>query len=153
MLCLYIRYQYKTNNFMQQNGTLTSVALAAITSFLFLSLFSCNDTPCRELSGRWSNREGQSFYFEPDGKALWLVRFGSQVDTFVMEYRYDCKKQPVQLDLSGFQTGPLSGKTLYGILEWNSDSSFRFDAEAGIGPESRPLTFETDQTQKFFREK
>lgn len=138
---------------MQQNGTLTSAALAVIASLPLLSLFSCNGTNCRELNGRWSNREGQSFYFEPNGKALWLVRFGSQIDTFAMEYQYDCKKQPAVLDLSGFQTGPLSGKTLYGILEWNSDSSFRFDSEAGIGPDVRPLTFETDQTQKFYREK
>lgn len=138
---------------MQQNGTLSRAALTVGASLLFLSLFGCDDTPCRELGGRWSNREGQSFYFEPDGKALWLVRFGSKIDTFIMEYRYDCKKQPAHLDLSGFQSGPLSGKTLYGILEWNSDTSFRFDAETGIGPEARPGQFNTEQTQKFYREK
>lgn len=111
-----------------------------------------SSSSCRELSGRWTNREGQSFYFKPDGQALWLVKFGSQTDTFTMQYRYDCGPKPAELDLSGFKTGPLSGKTLFGILEWNSDSSFRFDSEAGTGPEVRPATFENDQTQKYFKE-
>lgn len=138
---------------MQQNDTLLRAAAALIAAVPVLFLTACNaPSSCRELGGRWANREGQSFYFEPGGKALWMVRFGSKVDTFVMEYRYDCKKQPAHLDLSGFQSGPLSGKTLYGILEWNNDSSFRFDAESGISPDVRPATFNTEQTQKFFKE-
>lgn len=138
---------------MQQTGTLLSAALTAIVLFPILSVFGCSDPPCPELSGRWTNREGQSFYFKPDGKALWLVRFGSQIDTFTSDYRYDCKTKPAELDFSGFQSGPLSGKTLFGILEWNSDSSFRFDSEAGTDAQIRPTAFETDQTQKFYREK
>ena len=152
MPCLFIRYLYKTNDFMQQNGTLLSAASTAIALLPFLCFFGCSEPNCRELKGRWTNREGQSFDFQPNGNALWLVRFGSQIDTFTMEYRYDCKKQPIELDLSGFKTGPLSGKTLFGILEWNSDSSFRFDAEAGIDPAARPAAFNTEQTQKFYRE-
>ena len=136
---------------MQQNGISPGVAVAILALVQLIFCVRCTEPPCRELNGQWTNREGQSFYFQENGKALWLIRFGSQVDTFPMEYRYDCKKQPAELDLSGFQTGPLSGKTLFGILEWNTDSSFRFDAEAGNRPEIRPQTFETDQTQKFYR--
>ncbi|TNE50726.1 MAG: hypothetical protein EP344_17195 [Bacteroidetes bacterium] len=138
---------------MQQNSVHLLVAPAAMVVLLCLPLLGCGDSGCQSLSGKWSNREGQAFYFKPDGKALWLVRFGSQVDTIAMEYRYDCQKTPVELDLSGFNSGPLEGKTLFGILEWVSDTSFRFDAEAGPGPEVRPATFESEETQKFFQEK
>lgn len=138
---------------MQQIYTRFGAAPAAIALLAFLPLFGCTDTPCRELSGRWSTREGQSFYFENNGRALWMVRFGSQVDTISMKYRYDCQKTPAELDFSDFGAGPLVGKTLFGILEWNSDTSFRFDAEAGSNPKVRPISFESDQTQKFFLEK
>ncbi len=142
---------FKFENMMQHNAYLKA-AQVGIALLALLPFIHCTDPPCRSLEGHWTNREGQSFQFQSDGKALWLVRFGSQVDTIAMDYRYDCRKQPAELDLDGFQTGPLSGKTLYGILEWNSDSSFRFDAEAGNAPAVRPTTFENDQTQKFFRE-
>ncbi len=116
-------------------------------------LFCCDSTPpCRELAGQWTNREGQVFLFQPNGKAMWLIKFGSQFDTFPIEYRYDCKQQPVALDLTSFKSGPLTGKTLYGILEWTSDSSFRFDGEPGVTPEVRPTTFNIEQTMKFYKE-
>ncbi len=138
---------------MQQNSNRFGVAPAAIALLAFLPLFGCTDSSCRELSGHWSTREGQSFYFQKNGAALWLVRFGSQVDTINMTYRYNCQTNPAELDLQGFDSGPLVGKTLFGILEWNNDSSFRFDAEAGTSPKIRPRTFISDQTRKFFQEK
>lgn len=137
---------------MQQNGAFIGTAMAVVALFPIVFMLDCSDPACRDLQGRWTNREGQEFYFQGNGKALWLVRFGSQTDTFVMDYRYDCRKQPAELDLSGFQTGPLGGKTLYGILEWSNDSTFRFDAEAGTQADVRPQAFATEQTQKFFRE-
>ncbi len=109
-------------------------------------------TDCRDLTGQWTNREGQFFHFQPNGKALWLIKFGSQFDTFPIRYHYDCKQKPAILDLSGFQSGPLTGKTLFGILEWTSDSSFRFDSESGTSPDVRPQTFNVEQTQRYFKE-
>ncbi len=138
---------------MQQNGAFSSAALAVFALLPVLFMLDCSAPSCRDLQGRWTNREGQAFYFQGNGKALWLVRFGSQMDTFVMDYRYDCRKQPAELDLSGFKMGPLSGKTMYGILEWSNDSTFRFDSETGTRPDVRPADFKTEQTQKFFREK
>jgi hypothetical protein len=138
---------------MQQKSTRFQAAPVAIALLALLPFIGCTDPPCRELNGRWSTREGQSFYFQENGKGLWLIHFGSKTDTFAMDYRYDCKKQPIELDLNGFESGPLAGKTMFGILEWNSDTSFRFDAEVGKGPEVRPAAFESDQTQKFFMEK
>lgn len=116
--------------------------------------FSCAGTPhCYDLDGRWTNREGQTFLFQPDGKALWLIQFGSQFDTFAIQYQYNCKQNPATLDLSDFQSGPLTGKTLFGILEWSGDTTFRFDAESGTSPEVRPQTFNLEQTQRYYREK
>ena len=108
---------------------------------------------CPDLTGNWTNREGQFIHFKPDGTALWLIKFGSEFDTFPIQYHYDCKQQPAILDLSGFRSGPLNGKTLFGILEWTSDSSFRFDGESGTAPEVRPEKFNLEQTQQYFREK
>lgn len=138
---------------MQQKSTRFQAAPVALALIVLLPLICCTDTPCRELNGRWSTREGQSFYFKENGEGFWLIRFGSKVDTIAMHYRYDCKKEPIELDLHDFKSGPLVGKTLFGILEWNSDTSFRFDAEVGAGPQVRPTTFESDQTQRFFMEK
>ncbi len=138
---------------MKQNSTFSRAALAAIALLALFSITACDTGSCRNLNGRWSTREGQSILFQKNQKALWLTRFGSQVDTVPMKFRYDCKKEPVELDLSQFQTGPLVGKTLFGILEWNSDTSFRFNAEAGTDPAIRPKTFESDQTLKFFLER
>lgn len=119
-----------------------------------ISIFlSCTDAPrCYDLEGRWTNREGQVFLFQPNGKALSIIQFGSEFDTFPIQYQYDCKQQPATLDLSGFQNGPLTGKTFFGILEWATDTTFRFDGEPGSSPEVRPKTFNLEQTQRFFRE-
>lgn len=132
------------------NQLFTSLALLSWAVSFF---FSCTDTSsCRDLDGRWTNREGQVFLFQPNGKALWLIQFGSQFDTFSIQYQYDCKQKPATLDLSGFHSGPLTGKTLFGIVEWSSDTAFRFDAEPGASPEVRPKAFNLEQTQRYFRE-
>ena len=137
---------------MQQNSTCLGAAFAVFALLILFQSTGCGDSSCREIGGRWSTREGQTIDFRKNGKALWFTRFGSQVDTVGMKYRYDCQKQYTELDLYGFQSGPLTGKTLFGILEWNSDTSFRYNAEAGTDPAVRPQTFESDQTLKFFRD-
>jgi hypothetical protein len=143
-------YFVKAKNSSIMNQLFTSLALL---SWAVLFFFSCTDTSsCQDLDGRWTNREGQIFLFQPDGKALWLIQFGSQFDTFSIQYQYDCKQKPATLDLSGFHSGPLTGKTLFGIVEWSSDTAFRFDAEPGASPEVRPKAFNLEQTQRYFRE-
>lgn len=133
------------------NQLFTHLALFSGLATLF---FSCNtEKACHGLEGRWSNREGQVLHFEADGKALWLVKFGSQFDSFPIQYRYDCAHKIATLDLSDFQSGPLVGKTLFGIVEWTSDSVFRFDAEAGTSPETRPENFDTEHFERYYREK
>lgn len=123
-------------------------------TFLFLCSFllfsACNSrSSCRELTGHWTTHEGQELVFGPDGSALWLTKFGSQYDTIHMRFQFDCRARPTTLDLSDFQNGPHRGKTLFGIFDWSSDSSFRFRYEVGVRPEDRPQEFDVEQTQKF----
>ncbi|MBC7774189.1 MAG: hypothetical protein H7246_02020 [Phycisphaerae bacterium] len=126
--------------------------LALFSGFAILFLFCKTENSCRELTGRWTNHEGQVFSFQPDGKALWLIKFGSQYDSFPFTYRYDCATKIPTLDLMNFKSGPLVGKTLFGIVEWSSDSVFRFDAEPGTSSDARPASFNAEHAERYFRE-
>ncbi len=118
--------------------------------FFLLTLAACDSrSACRELTGHWTTHEGQELVFGPDGSALWLTKFGSQYDTIRMRFSYDCAARPTTLDLMDFESGPHRGKTLYGIFDWSSDSSFRFRYEPAARPEERPKEFDMEQTQKF----
>ena len=116
-------------------------------AFFWLYVLGCMPatTPCKPLAGTWLNTDGFVFVFLPDSSALWLTQFGNQYDTVRLRYALDCNQTPLALNLSGFQTGPHQGKTLYGILEWTSDSTFRFRYEL----ETRPTVFDNEQTMKF----
>jgi len=125
---------------------------AALTGALAFLCLGCQlPAPCPEISGQWTNREGQDFIFQPDGTGLWLVKFGSSTDSARFDYRLDCSKKPAALDLVHFQNGPLVGKNLFGIIEWSSDSSFRLRYETGQAPDVRPAAFEQEQTMKFYK--
>ena len=126
--------------------------LALLTGLATLLLFCKTENNCRELTGRWTNREGQVISFEPDGKALWLIKFGSQFDSFPFNYRYDCNQKIATLDWMNFQSGPLVGKTLFGIIEWSSDSVFRFDSEPGTSSDARPKGFHAEHAERYFKE-
>lgn len=155
MLSFRLEYTYLTErNQQDMNQNFTRLLWWGVFTGASVFFTGCRfGSECPDLTGHWTNREGQFFQFQPDGKALWLIKFGSQFDTFPIRYSYDCKQKPAILDLTGFQSGPLNGKTLFGILEWTSDSSFRFDAESGTTPDVRPQTFNVEQTQAYFREK
>ena len=116
-------------------------------------LFSCcqNKTGCREIKGKWDDREGHNFVFYEYGKALWLNRFGQMVDTVSFVFVLNCNTSPASIDFKDFSGGPFSGKTLYGIMEWSADSLFRLCYDIGQEPSCRPKTFDPEQTMKFFR--
>ena len=123
-----------------------SLLLAAIW------MCACGDGDCRIPRGRWTNREGQVLIFNPEGRGLWLTRFGSAYDTVGMHYRLDCSTEPMYIDMDGFKGAMYEGKQLYGIMEWSSDTSFRMLYEIGTNSSDRPSTFESDLTQKFYKE-
>ncbi|MCS7037135.1 MAG: hypothetical protein RMJ33_12885 [Saprospiraceae bacterium] len=117
------------------------------------ALLSCGSTPCLSLEGTWEAEEGHLWAIRPDGQMLWITRFGSQFDTVRLTYHYDCSRTPAAIDLLDFDGGPWQGKTLYGILEPTSDTSFRFCAAAGADASVRPEYFDQTETVRFFRER
>ncbi len=135
---------------MTNFSTALPTALRGIFFALVLSVFaSCESQTCHDLAGNWTNREGQTLVFQSGDKALWLLKFGSQTDSFSITYRYDCTKSPAEIDFTGFQAGPLVGKSLFGILEWKNDTSFRVDFESGTSADVRPTDFNSEQAQTF----
>lgn len=113
-----------------------------------LGLFSCNQTSDK-LLGTWDNKNGQIIDFKSDGKALWIFYDETSSDTFKISYKFNHSTVPNQLDLTDFKVGPLAGKTLYGIVEFQGNDVFRFDCE----PSSiaRPKDFDSKQTQTYYK--
>ncbi len=132
---------------------LSDAAIAFAACLITSALFSCSGSPCLPLEGTWEAEEGHLWAVRPNGHMLWITRFGSQLDTVHLTYRYDCSLTPATLDLLDFDGGPWRGKTLYGILERTSDTSFRFCAAAGTDASARPEYFDQTETVRFFREK
>lgn len=131
--------------------TLVFFVALSVSASIFL-LEQCKpEAECAAPEGHWTNHEGQEMIFLGGNKALWLTQFGSQNDTDYFDYRLDCSAETPALDFNGFQTGPFTGKTLFGIFEWTSDTSFRLRYEPGTQPEVRPTAFDNEQTVRFFR--
>lgn len=120
------------------------------------------------LAGEWTQRgdalhaaadtsRRQTFVFRDDATALWIIGTPARRDTFAINYRLDPSVTPAKLDLFGFTSGFLRGRTLYCIADLAQiaarDASFRMDCEPGGGatPESaRPASF-TAQTVTYAR--
>lgn len=65
---------------------------------------------------------------------------------FEIQYQINDPSMPTRLDLSGFQTGPLKGRTLYCLIDLSNDT-LRMDCE----PTAHPASFNPEQTQVFSR--
>lgn len=121
------------------------ILLIAITIF---GLLSCK-SPNKILLGSWDNKNGQILEFKENGEAFWIFYTESEKGTFAINYKFDPLALPKQLDLTDFKIGPLKGKTLYGIIEFQNENSFRFDCEPSAS--NRPETFSPTQTQTYYR--
>ena len=100
--------------------------------------------------------------FDLDGKARWDFELPAGRETY--ELNYVLARNPDHeflnqtspgsfLDFSGFDRGPLAGKTLYGIAHWDEETLL-YEAAAGDPGEGgdvvRPKAF-TDQARRFQR--
>ncbi|HMB93962.1 MAG TPA: hypothetical protein VKP65_24140 [Rhodothermales bacterium] len=120
---------------------------------LALWLGGCSKAAHPSLEGTWvgEDAEGsrQTLIFRDDNTATWKIESSQFTGSFDIDYTFDASTTPYHLDLTGFDTGPLTGRTLYGIIAFDGDESFRLDVEPGEvngnGEEARPLTF-SDQT-------
>lgn len=122
-------------------------ALLILTTIL--GLLSCNQ-PDKKILGSWDNKNGQILSFENEGKALWIFYTDTKKDTFEISYKIDYSITPNQLDLTDFKVGPLKGNTLYGIVEFQDNNTFRFDCEPSAL--NRPKTFNPTQTQVYYKQ-
>lgn len=120
--------------------------------FLLAGLVSCTATKKlteKNLIGAWDNHNGQILVFRPGNEALWIFYSETKRDTFNISYRTNLLMDPVHLDLTDFKSGPLKGRTLYGIVALEKHHAFRFDCEPS--QKNRPMTFESKQTQRYYR--
>ena len=88
-----------------------------------------------------------------DGEMRWILDLEGGRDTFAVAYRVDRGADPVTLDIGPWDSGPLAGRTLLGIVEFRGPDRMRVDFEpgdpGGEGAE-RPTDF-TEQTVTFIR--
>lgn len=122
--------------------------------FSFLSvLVSCSGEKENKLLGVWigtdSNGIKQTFHFKEGGQADWIFESDMITGTFEIEYQVNYSYYPHHIDLYSFDSGPLEGKTLFGIFEFEGEKKIRLDVEPGDseanGAEIRPVRF-TDDT-------
>jgi hypothetical protein len=126
-----------------------SSALVLVVLTLVL-VAACGRTPT--LQGEWRATDSRfgphSLVFHRDGTAIWRQRSEDSSTTFALRYAVDESVEPPTLTLTGFDRGPLQGKVLYGILEFEGRYALRIDAEAGepgADPETvRPRDFSSD---------
>lgn len=87
------------------------------------------------LTGNWAGIDAvgneQMFQFKPNGALEWRAASGGEwFELHGLQYEVDRSAEPIALDLSGFDSPPLEGQVLYGIITFASDDSLRLDLEA-----------------------
>jgi len=118
--------------------------LSLLTSFILFGLLltACGpDTGEARLYGQWKNKKDHVYIFEEGGNAMWVYPVGAQTDTFFIKYRLDDVKEPAQLDFYDFDSGPMKGKTMYGIVEFMEDErgeAIRVNFQVGEDESVRP---------------
>ena len=132
--------------------------LPAATAALVLALaaVSCGQPP-DPLLGEWvsvGSQEARTTYvFEEDGRARWILELAEGPDTFDVAYEVRYLAMPIQLDVGPWERGPLTGQTLFGIVELLGPDRFLVDFEPadpdGVGDE-RPATL-SEQAVTFVR--
>lgn len=111
--------------------------------------FSNHQEQTNSFIGQWDNKKGQLLSLHPDGSAWWIFYSDTKRDSFAVRYVTDFTKKPYHFDLTDFKKGPLMGKTLFGIVEFTDENSFKFDCEPV--KENRPKDFSSSQTQTYYR--
>jgi len=115
------------------------------------------ESATESLVGAWSGRDAsgseQLFEFRTDGTLDWKVSSDAGVFQLInLLYLRNEKVHPETLNLSGFESGPLAGLTLYGLIDLSRPDTLIFDAEAGNSddPSVRPTGF-TDSAVTYIR--
>ena len=123
---------------------------------LAVAVFSCAG-PTNPLRGEWvsvgADEARTTYIFGDDGRARWIIELEEAPDTFDVAYEVRGFTTPIELDVGPWQRGPLTGQTLFGIVELQGPDRFRVDFEPanpdGDGSE-RPATL-SEQAVTFVR--
>ena len=124
---------------MKNQHTITGLAVA-----LSLFIIGCGADTNSPLIGSWENNQGHVFTFNPGGEMTWVYPSGASNDTFDIEYTYDSGTEPNTLDFYGFESGPLQGVTLYGIvkfIDFEGKEVIRCNFNRGQDASARPEEF------------
>ena len=120
------------------------------------TVLSCGEEP-KPLLGEWVSvaaETGQMTYiFEDDGQSRWVLELETGPDTFAVAYQVDYSRSPIQADVGPWSTGPLAGRTLYGIVEMRGPDRFVVDfepADPDMDGTVRPSRF-SNQSVTFVR--
>lgn len=94
-----------------------------------------------------------TYIFEDGGRSRWVLDMEAGPDTFAVAYKVDYSRSPFHLDVGPWSTGPLAGRTLYGIVEMRGPDRFVVDFEPA-DPDgeatARPSSF-SNQSVTFVR--
>lgn len=87
------------------------------------------------LLGAWSGEDAEAkrhtLTFAERGRATWAIEGQGERQEYAIRYALDDAVTPHHLDLSGFESGMLAGRTLYCIVELEGADAFRMDCEPG----------------------
>jgi hypothetical protein len=103
-----------------------------------------------DLVGTWvgesAGAEGWTIELRADGSARWSV----EGNVWDLRYACDPGASPPTFDLEGFASGPLNGRTLFGIVASGADGRLRWRCEPGapgVAPRRiRPDAFPPEDT-------
>jgi hypothetical protein len=89
----------------------------------------------QRLVGSWmgqsETRGSMAFIFDADQSAMWIVHRPTAADTLHIAYVATERDGRLLIDLSGFETGPLAGLVMYGLVEFEGMDTLRIDLEPG----------------------
>ena len=128
----------------------------ALAPALVGAVLACTE-PTDPLLGEWvsvgTGPGPMTYIFEQDGRSRWVLDLEEGPDTFAVDYRVDYGRTPIHLDIGPWSSGPLTGRTLFGIIEMQGPDRFRVDFEPadpdGDGT-GRPASF-SNQAVAFVR--
>ena len=145
---------------MSGGGWFASVRAAVKSAALMAAVLAsaCQEPP-HPLHGEWvsvgSAGPAMTYIFEGDGRLTWVLDLPEGPDTLAVDYRLDLTTTPFHFDVGPWSTGPITGRTLFGILETLGPDRFRVDFEPGdpdTGAAERPAEFSI-QTVTFVRKR
>lgn len=111
-----------------------------------LLLFGCTQKdfqPDKEyIQQRWRAVQGTQFFeFYSDSKARMItLASATKLDTYDIDYKFEPDSALIQLDLM-FNTMPLKGLNLFGVVEFTHPDTFLYYSEKGfpeMGEKYRP---------------